>query len=158
MRHPAGSMLTGVLPILLLIGSSYAQFPQPAQRRAVTLPNRTRTPLPPIMFEEVAADLGITWEIGEFGGAGGAFLDYDGDGWQDILLVGGNAPPALYRNLGEAGFVDVTAAAGLDRPPEHLEWYMCATVADYDSPNDLPSERGPVGRPAHNVKLVTARG
>ena len=71
-------------------------------------------------------------------GSGGAFLDFDGDGRQDILLVnskswpgraGPRATPALYRNNGNGTFADVTKAAGLD-----LEMYgMGVTAADYDN-------------------------
>ena len=54
-------------------------------------------------------------------GSGVAFLDADGDGWQDILLVnsttGRAAParaslPALYRNNRNGTFTDVTARVG----------------------------------------------
>ncbi len=56
-------------------------------------------------------------------GAGCAFLDYDADGWQDILLINGMDWPghrrqrsnlALYRNNRNGTFTDVTRAAGLD--------------------------------------------
>ena len=47
---------------------------------------------------------------------GAAWLDWDADGHPDVLLTGDDAPCALFRNLGPPtyGFVDVTAAAGLD--------------------------------------------
>src|SRR5271165_3652315 len=50
-------------------------------------------------------------------GAGCAFLDYDGDGWLDILLVNGTDWPghkkqrstlSLYRNNRNGTFTDVT--------------------------------------------------
>jgi len=66
-------------------------------------------------------------------GSGCAFLDYDGDGWQDILLINGMDWPdheprkndsanhktqrstlRLYHNNGNGTFTDVTARAGLD--------------------------------------------
>ncbi len=56
-------------------------------------------------------------------GSGCAFLDYDNDGWQDILLVNGMDWPGhkrqrstlrLYRNNRNGTFTDVTRAAGLD--------------------------------------------
>jgi enediyne biosynthesis protein E4 len=75
-------------------------------------------------------------------GAGCAFLDYDRDGWQDILLVNGadwpghqrdhKAEPStlkLYRNNRNGTFSDVTRAAGLD-----VEMYgMGVAVGDYDN-------------------------
>ena len=66
-------------------------------------------------------------------GCGCAFLDYDGDGFQDVLLVA--APHAwLYRNLGNGHFEDVTQAVGLDKIElDKIEgdWRGCA-VGDYD--------------------------
>jgi hypothetical protein len=71
-------------------------------------------------------------------GAGGAFLDYDGDGWQDILLINGMDWPGhkrqrstlrLYRNNHDGTFSDVTRKAGLD-----IEMYgMGVAVGDYNN-------------------------
>src|ERR1700722_3139431 len=71
-------------------------------------------------------------------GAGCAFLDYDGDGWLDILLVNGMDWPGhkkrhstlrLYRNNRDGTFADVTQRAGLA-----IEMYgMGVAVADYDN-------------------------
>jgi hypothetical protein len=71
-------------------------------------------------------------------GPGCAFIDYDNDGWQDILLVNGMdlAPPRrsrstlrLYRNNRDGSFTDVTRAAGLD-----IEMYgLGAAVGDFDN-------------------------
>ena len=71
-------------------------------------------------------------------GSGCAFLDYDRDGWQDILLVNGMDWPGhkhlrstlkLYRNNRNATFTDVTRQAGLD-----VEMYgMGVAVGDYDN-------------------------
>jgi len=71
-------------------------------------------------------------------GPGCAFLDYDGDGWLDILLANGCDWPGhkrqrttlgLYRNNRNGTFTDVTAAAGLA-----VEMYaMGVAVADYDN-------------------------
>jgi len=52
------------------------------------------------------------------------FLDYDNDGWVDILVLGGNrfmAPEPgvtnrLYHNNRDGTFRDVTIEAGLTRP------------------------------------------
>ncbi|HET6383235.1 MAG TPA: CRTAC1 family protein [Armatimonadota bacterium] len=61
-------------------------------------------------------------------GLGCAFLDYDNDGWQDILLV---ARPhvLLYHNEGNGQFEDVTKQMGLDQIKGY--WNGCS-VGDYD--------------------------
>lgn len=71
-------------------------------------------------------------------GSGCAFLDYDGDGWQDVLLINGmdwpthrrtRATMRLYRNNRNGTFTDVTSRAGLD-----IEMYgMGVAVADYNN-------------------------
>ena len=71
-------------------------------------------------------------------GAGCAFLDYDADGWPDILLVNGTDWPGhkqergtlkLYRNNRNGTFSDVTRSAGLD-----IEMYgMGVAVGDYNN-------------------------
>jgi len=71
-------------------------------------------------------------------GSGCAFLDYDADGWQDILLVNGMDWPGhkkqrstlkLYRNNRNGTFIDVTKAAGLD-----VELYgLGVAVGDYNN-------------------------
>jgi len=71
-------------------------------------------------------------------GSGCAFLDYDRDGWQDILLINGMDWPGhkqrrstlrLYHNNGNGSFTDVTGRAGLD-----IEMYgMGVAVGDYDN-------------------------
>ena len=71
-------------------------------------------------------------------GSGCAFLDYDGDGWQDIILINGMDWPGhkrqrttlrLYRNNRNGTFSDVTRKAGLD-----VEVYgMGVAVGDYNN-------------------------
>src|SRR6476659_2462090 len=71
-------------------------------------------------------------------GAGCAFIDYDADGWPDILLVNGMDWPghkrrrstlALYRNNRNGTFTDVTRSAGLD-----LEMYgMGVAIGDFNN-------------------------
>jgi hypothetical protein len=96
----------------------------------------------------VTASAGIQFQhnSGAFGGkflpetlgSGCAFLDYDRDGWQDILFVNGMDWPGhqkqrstlkLYRNNRNGTFSDVTRAAGLD-----IELYgMGVAVGDYNN-------------------------
>ncbi len=93
-----------------------------------------------------AAGLNFRHNTGAFGakylpetmGPGCAFLDYDNDGWLDVLLVNGQDWPGhrrqrstlrLYRNNRNGSFTDVTRAAGLE-----IEMYgLGVAVADYDN-------------------------
>lgn len=119
--------------------------PSPA---ASTLP-----PLPekfgPVEFIDVTAQAGIKFRhnngaygkkyIPETTGSGCAFLDYDNDGWQDILLINSmdfeDAPKkrrsvmALYHNDQNGAFTDVTAQAGLAKPIYGLG----VAIGDYDN-------------------------
>jgi hypothetical protein len=71
-------------------------------------------------------------------GSGCAFLDYDRDGWQDILLINAMDWPEhkqqrstlrLYRNNRNGTFSDMTKSAGLD-----IEMYgMGVAVGDYNN-------------------------
>ena len=73
-------------------------------------------------------------------GSGCAFLDFDKDGYLDILFANGtgwddsesNQTPKLYRNRGDGTFDDVTRAAGLDVPM----YGMGVAIADYDNDGD----------------------
>ena len=63
-------------------------------------------------------------------GSGLAVGDYDNDGRDDIYFLNQHGKNALYRNLGNGTFVDVTAKAGValgDRIS------VAATFADYDN-------------------------
>ena len=99
-------------------------------------------------FQDVTSPSGIRFvhNNGAFGGkylpecmgSGCAFLDYDGDGWQDILLVQCMDWPGhkkqrtamkLYRNNRNGTFTDVTRRAGLD-----VEMYgMGVAVGDFNN-------------------------
>ena len=103
---------------------------------------------PGFRFVDVTASSGIRFQhnSGSFGGkflpetlgSGCAFLDYDRDGWQDIILINGMDWPGhkqrrstlrLYRNNRNGTFTDVTSRAGLD-----VEMYgMGVAVGDYDN-------------------------
>lgn len=91
-----------------------------------------------IDFTHVNGARGDKW-MPETLGAGGGFLDYDGDGWLDIFLVNGrlwsgqeSAGSALYRNQGDGTFRDVSHETGVD-----IRVYgMGAAFGDYDGDGD----------------------
>jgi enediyne biosynthesis protein E4 len=105
-------------------------------------------PSGPIQFTDVTAQAGISFKhnSGAFGkkylpetmGSGVCFLDYDNDGWQDILIVNSmdwpehkshKSYPALYHNNKDGTFTDVTRQAGLA-----TEMYgMGCAVGDFDN-------------------------
>ncbi|HKP85485.1 MAG TPA: CRTAC1 family protein [Blastocatellia bacterium] len=124
----------------------------PTEQASVQSPAPAATEAPrysgPIQFTDVTAQSGIRFKhnSGAFGkkylpetlGAGCAFLDYDNDGWQDVLLInsmnwperkGAKSLPALYHNNRNGTFADVTKEAGLA-----VEMYgLGCAVADYDN-------------------------
>ena len=106
-------------------------------------------PAQQIHFRDVTAQAGIhfTHNNGAFGkkwlpetmGPGCAFIDYDNDGYPDILLLNGEdwpghhhagaTTPKLYHNNHGGTFTDVTHKAGLDVPMIALG----VAVGDYDN-------------------------
>lgn len=101
-----------------------------------------------VQFVDITRSAGIHFihDNGAFGkmwlpeamGSGVAFIDYNNDGWPDILLINGSDFPghgnrhthmALYRNNRNGTFTDVTHQAGLD-----FETYgMGVAVGDYNN-------------------------
>jgi enediyne biosynthesis protein E4 len=90
--------------------------------------------LEPIIF----GDEGRADYILESIGCGVAFLDYDNDGWLDILMLTGrrrtgptpsSATIRLYKNKRDGTFTDVTEHSGLGRSV----WAFGVTVGDYDN-------------------------
>ncbi|MGH9588813.1 MAG: CRTAC1 family protein [Terracidiphilus sp.] len=124
-----------------MANSSVLQARKPAHTAAIR-------PSGPIRFTDATAQAGIDFvrTSGAFGkkylpetmGSGVCFIDYNNDGWQDILFVNSmdwaghfkhNAYPALYRNNHDGTFTDVTKEAGLD-----IQMYgMGCAVGDYDN-------------------------
>lgn len=62
-------------------------------------------------------------------GAGACLFDYDKDGKADLLLTGGANGLALFHNLGNGKFEDVTKASGINSTGQAVS---CA-AADYDN-------------------------
>jgi enediyne biosynthesis protein E4 len=114
------------IPLFAAVSCFFA-FPLSAPAATPTPPSNF-----PIQFTDVTRSSGISFKHnnGAFGkkylpetmGAGCAFLDYNNDGWQDILFINGmdfpghkrqTSYPALYRNNRNGTFTDVTREAGL---------------------------------------------
>lgn len=125
--------------------TTIAASPSPAASALPPLPDK----FAPVEFTDVTAQANIKFRhnngaygkkyMPETNGSGCAFLDYDNDGWQDILFVNSmdfeDAPKkrksvmALYHNDQNGSFTDATAAAGLAKPM----YGMGAAIGDYDN-------------------------
>ncbi|MCU1276176.1 MAG: ASPIC/UnbV domain protein, partial [Bryobacterales bacterium] len=129
-------------PFLGGIGLQACALPASAARPV------TDQPKLPFRLVDVTSKAGIDFHhnSGAFGGKylpetlgpGCAFLDYDNDGWQDIILINGMDWPGhkqrrstmrLYHNNRNGTFTDVTRRAGLD-----VELYgMGVAVGDFNN-------------------------
>lgn len=145
MREPTGNRVRPeqhakrLLVLLVLLWTGCGKPPVRESSPPRTMPSTTAAPDSPILYHDVAQKAGLTYRWGHPSlkgltaldtiGHGCAFLDYDGDGKLDVLLVG-NDHCLLYRNRGDGTFDDVTEKAfpGAPRRPQLLG---CA-VADYD--------------------------
>jgi enediyne biosynthesis protein E4 len=118
-----------------------------AAAAAAILAAASNLPQSPVVMTDVTAQSGIkfTHNSGRAGkkylpetlGSGGAFIDYDTDGYPDVILVnskdwaprGRKSLHALYHNNKNGTFTNVTAGSGLD-----VEMYgLGVAVADYDN-------------------------
>jgi enediyne biosynthesis protein E4 len=121
------------------------QEPEAGSRRRSRPVAETR----PVFVDVPAGRSGITWVhenamsperyLPETCGSGGAFLDFDGDGWMDIYLV--NSGPcdfftptkpirnALFKNNRDGTFTDVTEKAGVPGGA----FGMGVATGDYDN-------------------------
>lgn len=151
-----------VMLVLAIIGGTFLllnQLRQPEElvkETPLNLPTEREIEeiiLPKIPFTDITQQAGIDFVhnngaageklLPETMGGGAAFLDYDNDGDQDLLLVGSNhwpwnQPPkkdstrsslALYQNDGTGKFKDVTADMGLN-----VSLYgMGVACGDYDN-------------------------
>ncbi len=140
-----------VLGLPALAAAAYAQrYGGMASRGVTALPRGKPSGLPfHAKFTNVADAAGLRAPViyGDEGkadyilesmGCGVAFLDYDNDGWQDVVILTGQrrtgpTPPGatikLYHNNRDGTFRDVTAKSGLGRSV----WAAGITVADYDN-------------------------
>ena len=149
----------GVVLIALAAGGGYAlrqRKPAPVKPKLTALAApvpaaAVPAEIPVAKFTDVTSAAGVTFrhQNGAYGekllpetmGGGVAFLDYDGDGFQDLLLINsaywpGHTPagaaaatPALYHNDGHGHFTDVTTGSGLD-----VSLYgMGVAVGDFDN-------------------------
>lgn len=65
----------------------------------------------------------------------GAFLDFDNDGWRDVLVASSDYEGThtwLWRQVSPGQFEEITAAAGAEHP-----WPAGVAVADFDLDGDL---------------------
>jgi enediyne biosynthesis protein E4 len=100
--------------VTLLLLAALAAYPQNVQFADVTKQAG-------ISFTHNSGRAGKRW-LPETMGSGCAFMDADGDGWPDIVLVnsrdwtprGRKSIQALYRNNKNGTFTNVTAGSGLD--------------------------------------------
>ncbi len=144
------AVLAAVALRRLAPGSAPVQPRRPVAALTVTPPV---TAGPDDLFEDVTAKAGINFvhqfcdskiaNILESNGAGGCWLDYDGDGLMDLFLVNSGPldgvthhapgtvrqPNRLYRNRGDGTFEDVTEKAGLSG----AGYCTAAIAADYDN-------------------------
>ena len=119
---------------------------------AVVVFSQAQPPAPAIQYVDATKTAGLTFRhnSGAFGkkylpetlGPGVAFLDYNGDGWQDLFFTNGKDWPGqgskktstleLYRNNKNGTFTNVTGVSGLAR-----EVYgMGSAVGDFDNDGD----------------------
>jgi len=152
-----------LIAVLLVLGCKQRQQKSPSRNASssanhpatapASLPeNKDQTslmrPSGPVRFTDVTAQARIHFRhnSGAFGkkylpetmGSGVCAIDYDNDGWQDILFINSmdwpghessKSFPALYHNNKDGTFTDVTRQAGLA-----VEMYgLGCAVADYDN-------------------------
>jgi len=137
-------MTRGALVVAVWLALVVVYLPAPRAQAPRTAPAAGAP-----FFEDVTKAVGIAAShtngasaekyLAETMGSGAAFLDFDGDGWLDVFLVDGGsiadpqvaarARHRLYRNVGGASFVDVTAASGIRTG----DYGMGACAGDFDN-------------------------
>jgi hypothetical protein len=83
-------------------------------------------------FEEVSVKAGVHDEIGYYG-LGVMWVDYDDDGWPDLLVANDSVPNYLYHNNRNGTFTDVGMLTGVALSGEGMELgNMGVDWGDYD--------------------------
>jgi hypothetical protein len=122
------------------------------------------------VFEEQAARAGIRLPSLLYTGFGAAWLDFDNDGWLDILTVNGavrhsaealtrketfslQQPKQLFRNLGNGHFADVTEHAGAVFKIRDVSRGAAFGDVDNDGDTDVvvANDNGPIRLLINNV-------
>ena len=163
MNQPKKSIrkIAVALLLILAVALAIAGVKMMTRRSAANMrplsPSLATTPPIPAgpedLFEDVTAKAGIGFvhqfcdtriaNILESNGAGGCWIDYDGDGWPDLFLVNSGPldgvthhapgtirqPNRLYRNRHDGTFEDVTEKAGLSG----MGYCTAAIAGDYDN-------------------------
>ena len=120
MRSDAAQMVLFLL-VLLSASRAFAELPHLQFSDVTSIAN--------IRFTHTNGATG-DYHLPETLGAGGAFLDYDNDGYLDMYLINSAGTSVLYRNNGNGTFSDVTAAAGVSNMGSYGHGVACA---DYDN-------------------------
>ncbi len=138
-----------MVPLLLLLVFLTAGFASRKPAKRVAPSHASATTIRGLHFTDITQPAGIrfTHNNGAFGkkylpetlGPGCAFIDYDNDGYPDILLINGQDWPEhqsgakstlkLYHNNHDGTFSDVTAKSGLAIPMYGLG----VAIGDYDN-------------------------
>lgn len=129
--HRATAGTIGALAAISILVGCASTSPSPFAVQSRPAPSR-------LLFRDRAADVGLTFQAGTQGksplniselmGGAAAWLDYDGDGWEDLIL-GGPTGLCCYRNLRGERFLDATHSVGL---PRTLKGVQGLTVGDVD--------------------------
>jgi len=130
------NLFFSLMCLLLLTSPDFSQLPASLPQKEIFTDVTEQAHIRWLQFSGESPDRFLI----ETMGGGVAFLDFDGDGLQDLFFVNGGETPhgkslspvhnALYRNLGNGEFEDVSAKAGVDR----VDFYgMGVAVGDFDN-------------------------